>query len=192
MPLPLITQINAPRLHLRPVAAADLPALMHINGDDQVTQFLPYASWTKLEDAQAWLQRMDTLAQSGESRQLVIVRNEDSTILGTVLLFRYEEGSARSEIGYVLGREHWRHGYAREALVAVLAHAFGDMAIRRIEAQVNTANTASNALLLAIGFKHEGLLRQRWVDKGAGRDVHFYGCLAGEWKPGQAGAKVIV
>ena len=189
MPLPLITQINAPRLQLRPVAAADLPALMHINGDDEVTKFLPYASWTKLEDAQAWLQRMDTLAQSGESRQLVIVRNEDAAVVGTVLLFRYEEGSARLEIGYVLGRAHWRQGYAREALVAVLAHAFGDMSIRRIEAQVNTANTASNALLLALGFQHEGLLRQRWVDKGAARDVHFYGCLAGEWTPGMAAVR---
>ena len=61
------------------------------------------------------------------------------------------------------------------------AHAFGNMSIRRIEAQVNTANTASNSLLLALGFQHEGLLRQRWVDKGAARDVNFYGCLAVEW-----------
>ncbi len=178
MPLPLITQINAPRLHLRAVAEADLPALMEVNGDDQVTQYLPYASWTKPEDAQAWLKRMDTMAESGESRQLVIVRNADAAVLGTVLLFRYEEGSARLEIGYVLGRAHWRQGYAREALGAVLAHAFGPMSIRRIEAQVNTANTASSALLLALGFQHEGLLRQRWVDKGAARDVNFYGCLA--------------
>ena len=89
MPLPVITQISAPRPHLRPVAAADLPALMQVNGDDQVTQYLPYASWTKLEDAQAWHARMDTLAQSGESRQLVIVRNDDAAVLGTVLLFRF-------------------------------------------------------------------------------------------------------
>ena len=189
MPLPLITRINAPRLHLRPVQAADLGALMQVNGDDAVTKFLPYASWTKLEDAQAWLQRMDTMAQAGESRQLVIVRNEDAAVLGTVLLFRYEEGSARIEIGYVLGRAHWRQGYAREALQAVLAHAFGKMSIRRIEAQVNTANTASNALLLALGFHHEGLLRQRWVDKGSARDVNFYGCLAAEWLADGCGAK---
>ena len=185
MPLPLITRINATRVHLRPVQVDDLPALMHVNGDDQVTKFLPYASWTKIEDAQAWLQRMDTMAQGGESRQLVIVRNDDDAILGTVLLFRYEEGSARLEIGYVLGRAHWRQGYAREALVAVLAHAFDSMSIRRIEAQVNTANAASSALLLALGFHHEGVLRQRWVDKGAARDVNFYGCLAGEWLTAQ-------
>ena len=189
MPLPLITQINAPRLHLRPVIADDLPALMQVNGDNEVTKFLPYASWAKLEDAEAWLTRMNTMGESGESRQLVIVRNKDAAVMGTVLLFRYEEGSARIEIGYVLGRAYWRQGYAREALVAVLAHAFGDMSIRRIEAQVNTANTASNALLLALGFQHEGLLRQRWVDKGAARDVHFYGCLAGEWTPGMAAVR---
>ena len=184
MPLPLITEIKTARLHLRPVTAADLAALMQINGDDQVTQYLPYASWTKPEDADAWLARMTAMAASGDSRQLVIVRNSDAAVIGTVLLFRYEEGSARLEIGYVLGRAHWRQGYAREALAAVLAHAFGTMTIRRIEAQVNTANIASNALLLALGFQQEGLLRQRWVDKGVARDVYFYGCLASDVRPG--------
>jgi RimJ/RimL family protein N-acetyltransferase len=49
MSFPSITLIEADRVGLRPVAATDLPALLAINGDPQVTQFLPYATgrrWT--------------------------------------------------------------------------------------------------------------------------------------------------
>ena len=38
------------------------------------------------------------------------------TGLVTALRFKYDEGSQRVELGYVLGRSHWRQGYAAEAL----------------------------------------------------------------------------
>jgi [ribosomal protein S5]-alanine N-acetyltransferase len=88
------------------------------------------------------------------------------------------------ELGYVVGRAHWRKGYARESLRAVCEHAFRLLSIRRIEAEVNPMNSASNALLLALGFVTEGLLRQRWVTKGVAHDTHIYGCLSHEWMPG--------
>ena len=70
----------------------------------------------------------------------------------------------------------------REALEAICSHVFSAMAIRRIEAEVNPANVASDRLLQSIGFTLEGTLRQRWVAKGAAYDTHVYGCLATEWK----------
>ena len=46
---------------------------------------------------------------------------------------------------------------------------------------MNPDNGPSNALLLGLGFIREGLLRQRWVAKGAAYDTHIYGCLADDW-----------
>ena len=59
--------------------------------------------------------------------------------------------------------------------------AFGALGVRRIEAEVQPDNLASNALLRALGFVYEGTLRQRWVAKGRAYDTHIYGCLAPEW-----------
>ena len=36
---------------------------------------------------------------------------------------------------------------------------------------------ASNELLLALGFTHEGRLRQRWTAKNETYDTNIYGCL---------------
>ncbi len=181
MSIPRVGCITATRTALREVSAADLDDLIEINGDPEVTRFLPYETWSSASDASAWLQRMTGLAASGSARQLVIVRRTDSKVIGTVLVFKYEEGSQRIELGYVLGRRHWRQGYAAEALRALIGHVFGEWGIRRIEAEVNPLNLASNALLRSLGFTHEGTLRERWFAKGQVYSVNAYGLLATEW-----------
>jgi RimJ/RimL family protein N-acetyltransferase len=187
MPFPSIAAVSTPRLTLRPVHELDLHDLLEINGDPEVTRFVPYPTWQSLDDGMAWLRRMEALASSGTGQQLVIVRSADLRIVGTLLLFRFEESSARLELGYVLGRQYWRHGFMREALEAVCAHAFSAMSIRRLEAEVDPANTASNRLLQRAGFTLEGTLRKRWAAKGRTYDTNVYGYLAEEWpRPGSA------
>ena len=180
MPLPEITPVATQRLTLREIVAADLADLQAINGDPEVTRFLPYQTWESERDAVAWFQRMATLAGGGDARQLVIVRNEDGRVVGTALLFKFDEGSRRVELGYVIGRSYWRQGYAREALQALLSRLFGALQLRRVEAEVNPMNEPSNALLRGLGFTLEGHLRERWQAKGAVYGVNVYGLLAHE------------
>ena len=42
MPLPPFPEIRTARLVVRAVAEADLADLLEVNGDDEVTRFLPY------------------------------------------------------------------------------------------------------------------------------------------------------
>lgn len=181
MALPHIDTITTTRLTLRVVSHDDLPDLLEINGDDNVTRFLPYTTWQSISDGITWLKRMQVLAESGTGQQLVVVHNDNRKVIGTVLLFRYDESSARIEVGYVIGRAYWRQGYAHEALAAVCAHAFNSMGIRRIEAEADPLNIASNAVLISLGFTKEGLLRKRWITKGKQIDTNIYGCLVDEW-----------
>lgn len=180
MPLAIPSVIETPRLKLRLVRESDLTDLMTVNGDDLVTRHLPYATWQSMADAQAWLERMQRLQSSGTAQQCVIIRKEDHRVIGSCLLFRYEEGSARAELGYVLGRAQWGKGLMREALTGLISHAFNDLALRRLEAEVNPENRASVKLLGRLGFIREGLLRKRWVAKGEAYDVEIFGLLSGE------------
>ena len=121
---------------------------------------------------------MDALRDVGTGQQLVIARRDDGAIAGTMLLFKFDEGSRRVELGYVLGRAHWRQGLMREAIDAACTHAFTALGIRRIEAEVNPANAASCATLLAAGFTHEGTMRQRWIGRDGPYDTRVFGRLA--------------
>ena len=181
MPLRAPVVVESERLIVRPVAEADLQALLAVNGDDEATRFLPYASWRSLADARAWYERMSILGARGESIQYVLTERASALAIGTCLLFRYEESSARAELGYVLGRRYWGRGIMREALIAVIDCAFGAYGLRRLEAEVDPLNQASSRLLESLGFVHEGQLRKRWVDKGVPHDTIIYGLLSDEW-----------
>lgn len=173
--------LETPRLTIRPLAAGDLEGLMAVNGDEAVTKHLPYAAWKSLEDAKAWYERMQGLQATGTAIQFVIVDKASGKPAGTCLLFRYDRGSARAELGYVLGRAHWGHGVMHEALVALIDAAFKHMGIRRLEAEVNPENKPSCRVLARLGFSREGLLRGRWVSHGNAYDVEAWGLLASDW-----------
>ena len=188
MPFHSPVVVETERLIVRPVEEGDLQALMIVNGNDETTRFLPYASWRSLADARAWFERMSLMGARGESVQYVVTERTSALVIGTCLLFRYEQSSARAELGYVLGRGYWGRGFMREALVAVISCAFGPYGLRRLEAEVDPLNQASSRLLQGLGFTREGQLRKRWVDKGVAHDTVIYGLLNDEWKQGDADA----
>ncbi len=183
MPLLAPDCIESSRLLVRLVAETDLPALLEVNSSEEVTALLPYATWTSMADAEAWFLRMKGIQATGLALQFVVTDKGTNRVIGTCLLFRFEEGSARAELGYVLGRPYWGRGLMREALEALVGSAFGAMGLRRLEAEVDTRNHPSSRLLQRLGFTREGLLRQRWVVKGDAKDVEMYGLLSGEWRP---------
>jgi [ribosomal protein S5]-alanine N-acetyltransferase len=183
MPLRPTGTLECARLQIRLVTEADLPALLDVNGDDAVTQYLPYASWRGIEDARAWFARMNALQAAGGSLQYVIIEKRAGKAIGTCLLFRHEESSARAELGYVLGREHWGQGYMHEALRRLIDCAFGELSLRRLEAEVDPRNARSARVLTQLGFVQEGLLRERWLTRGVPCSVNAYGLLHREWPP---------
>ncbi|MCE9658444.1 MAG: GNAT family N-acetyltransferase [Burkholderiales bacterium] len=168
-------------MRVRLLAESDLPALFAVNSDEAVTSMLPYATWQTPADAEAWFGRMAALQATGLALQFVVAEKASDRAIGTCLLFRLEEGSQRAELGYVLGRAHWGRGLMHEALGALLDSAFGPLGLRRLEAEVDPRNLASARVLQRLGFTREGLLRQRWVTKGAAKDVEIHGLLRSEW-----------
>lgn len=183
MPLPDFSPITTDRLRIVPIAEALIDDLAAVNGDPAVTEHLPYATWTSREDGLAWLARMKTLETSGTARQLALTLKDSGHAVGTLLLFKYEEGSRRLEIGYALARAYWAKGLMHEALAAACRFAFDELGCRRLEAEVNPSNGASCKLLVRLGFQLEGRLRQRWSAKGRTYDTNLYGLLASDPVP---------
>jgi RimJ/RimL family protein N-acetyltransferase len=177
MPFSLPPLIDTQRLIIRLVKEDDIPDLYMVNGDDSVTQYLPYPSWQSIEDGKAWYERMYKLYETGTVIQFVIMEKASGHVIGSCLLFRLEEASARAEIGYIMGSAYWNMGFTFEALQALINYAFEQCDLRRLEAEIDPRNVASCNLLLKLGFTHEGTLRQRCFAKGEISDSNIYGLL---------------
>ncbi|NEX61937.1 GNAT family N-acetyltransferase [Noviherbaspirillum sp. 17J57-3] len=154
---------------------------MAVNGDDAVTRFLPYASWQSLADAEAWHDRVLAYQKNGDTFQFVITL-PDGTPIGTCLLFKLVEASARAELGYALARAHWGSGLMYEAIHAFVDRIFQDLPLHRLEAEIDPRNAGSARLLEKLGFVREGLLRDRWRNKGETTDAALYGLLRPDWE----------
>lgn len=118
----------------------------------------------------------------------VVVRRDDGTSVGTCGFHKWSRAHRRAEIGYDLSPQFWKHGYMGEAVEAMLDHGFGAMGLRRIEAIVAPANTASAALLQRLGFQHEAVLRDYYYRDGAFFDHYLFACLPSD-RPSPASAR---
>jgi [ribosomal protein S5]-alanine N-acetyltransferase len=64
------------------------------------------------------------------------------------------------ELGYIFNPHYHHHGYATEAVSALIRCGFAFGGIHRITAHCNPENTASWRLLERVGFRREGLLKK--------------------------------
>jgi len=172
-----------PRVRLRRFDEADVPALFALYSNEEVTRFLARPRMKEIGEAREMWGRIEAAYADGSSVQLAIERRSDGAFLGACLLFNIVVGrAARAEIGYSLAPEHWRQGYLAEALPALIDHAFDAMQLNRLEADIDPENAASARVLERLGFRREGLLRERWIVRGKPSDSAMYGLLRSEWR----------
>jgi [ribosomal protein S5]-alanine N-acetyltransferase len=122
-----------------------------------------------------WAQRSIT---NGTALPLFLIRRSDDALLGAITLDHIKRGPAQSGItGYWIGAPFARHGYMREAVQAVVHHAFTTLDLSRIEAGCLPENTPSRRLLEQCGYKYEGVAQSYLQINGRWRNHVLYANL---------------
>ncbi|GAB4288253.1 MAG: GNAT family protein [Roseovarius sp.] len=122
-----------------------------------------------------WAQR--ALAD-GTAAPLFLIRRSDGALLGAITLDNIRRGPAQAgTLGYWIGAPHARQGYMREALQAVVHHAFEQLDLSRLEAACLPENRPSRRLLETCGFKFEGVAQSYLQINGRWRTHVLYAAL---------------
>jgi len=104
-------------------------------------------------------------------------------IIGAVNLSQIFRGGFQSAyLGYYLGTEYVGQGYMTEALHLMLKHAFENLKLHRLEANIQPGNLASIALVKRAGFRQEGYSRRYLKIGGRWRDHERWAIIAEDWK----------
>jgi ribosomal-protein-alanine N-acetyltransferase len=179
-------RIETPRLVLRQITQADAAARFATFSDPLVMEYYGEEPHQTIEESQELITALDQWYARREGIRWGITLRGADEVIGSCGFFLFDEGFRRAEMGYELRRAYWRQGIMREALTAIITYGFNTMGFQRIEALVNQDNEASAALLLALGFTHEGTLRQRFWQRGRFWDDLYFGLLRAEWLSKQA------
>ncbi len=179
--MPELPTLHTRRLILRPFAMADAPELRAMCDDpDLASTTLTLPNPYALSDAEQWIPKHAAEFENGVAMTLAITLRETGVMVGNVSL-RLCPPHARAELGYLIRKRYWGHGYCTEALRAVVRHGFAELKLNRIFAEHFTRNPASGRVMQKTGMRHEGILRQhlRKLD-GRFEDAVTYGILRAE------------
>jgi RimJ/RimL family protein N-acetyltransferase len=181
MPIPTPTVLTTERLTLRWHDERDVAAQFAIFSDPGVTRYWSGAAWTDMAQGEAWIARTLEMYRDGTGLPLGVELTATSEMIGNVNLHRFFEQNRRCELGYAFASPHWGHGYATEALTALLEYGFGELGLNRVEADIDPRNLASARVLERLGFRKEGYMPERWIVNGETADTVYYGLLKRYW-----------
>ena len=165
-------------LQLRPPAAADLDELLdfelrnraffeaHINARP--------AAYYSADGVRAAIETARREAEDDKGYQFLL-RGADGVLVGRVNLSRVRRAHFHSaDLGYRVAEARQGRGVAREGVRQVLALAFGELKLVRVEATARVGNEGSARVLLRNGFTAFGRSRRSFELDGAWHDLLHY------------------
>ena len=169
------------RVELRPLTLADQDEFCSLV---QASAEL-HQPWMQLpataQEFRAWMRRFEAGTSKG-----FLVRIRDTaaaagvTTINSIIRGRYQGAS----LGYAAFASFAGQGYMTEGLTVTLQHAFSDLRLHRLEANIQPANNASLALVQRLGFRYEGLSPAYLYINGEWRDHERWAITAPTpWTP---------
>ncbi len=176
-------QLNTPRLLLRPVEVADVPALFAYRSDAQTNQ---YQGWIpqSVEETMDFVQQKvaSVINQPHTWFQMVILESASHRIIGDVGIHFQDADNQQVELGCTLRKDCHGNGYATEALKVIITYLFDTLNKHRIVTSIDPQNSASIALVERLGFRKEAHFRESIFLNGQWVDDLVYAVLRREWR----------
>lgn len=170
------------RVLLRRPVAADAEEYLRLVAESEVL----HRPWVYLEGTRSaflgWVER------SGGERELgcLVCRADDGAMVGAVNLTEIVRGVFQSAYLSFYGRAGFAgQGFVRDGVGLLLRHAFTEMGLHRIEANVQPGNRGSLALVAALGFRREGVSPGYLKIGGEWRDHERWAILADQSPAGR-------
>ena len=171
-------RLETPRLILRRPEPADAEAVFaRFANDPNVTRYMAWPRHESVEQTREFLSFSTAHWDAWPAGPYLIDVRTTGLLLGSTGFTFLEPGVA--ETGYVLARDAWGHGYASEALSALLLLS-RSLGIQRLIAECHYEHRASQRVLEKCGFQRlPGALESRvFPNLGGAQPVLSYCWLA--------------
>lgn len=146
------------RLHLRKPRMDDAPVIFERYAQDpEVTRYLVWKPHKTIQETEQFLLACGQLWRTGKDFAYAMTLKHNDNPIG---MFGLHPMNLKIEVGYALARPYWGTGFMTETLRAVIAWAFAQPDIYRVQAICDVDNFASARVMEKSGMTREGLLRR--------------------------------
>jgi ribosomal-protein-serine acetyltransferase len=170
-----------PDITLQEAQVSDAAALYQLidSGRLYLREWLPFIDFSQsAADTELYLRSVTTPGNLQDQVYTIRFQGKVAGIIGYKTIDRV---NSKLEIGYWLGEGFQKKGIMIRSCTALIAQAFGQMRMNRIQIKVGVGNSKSNRIPQQLGFKLEGIERDgEWL-QGRFIDLKVYSLLKWEW-----------
>lgn len=166
---PLVT----PRLRLEPLGREHAPVMLAVLADPRIYGYIPGDPPTDEPALAERYARLETRSSPDSTqRWLNWVVLTEAGAAGRIEA-SVDLAAQRADVAYLFHPDAWGHGYAREAVGAMLAH-LRRLGVRLAQAHIDTRNLASLKLVQHLGFTYHHTIHGADEFKGSVSDEAVY------------------
>ncbi|KRE97953.1 hypothetical protein ASG89_29050 [Paenibacillus sp. Soil766] len=172
--------INGKKIYLRSISESDLTGnyLRWFNDSDVTEHMIKGTYPTTINDLRRYY---DQVILSQKNLILAVIEKENDEHIGNIGLHEINFLHQNAEMGICLGeKRYWGKGMAKEAIALICHHGFQQLNMQRIELGVLATHRSAIRSYEAIGFKNEGIKRNKVYKNGEFVDVIMMAMLKDE------------
>lgn len=154
MPADRFPPTETERLRLRRFRAQDAAAFAAYRAHPDVARFQGWEAGYPLDAAQSFVKEMAHARPGvpGGWFQIAIADRDSNGLMGDCVVHVLAGDPSTAEIGYTMAVEHQGHGYATEAMRALLVYVFWTLDVRIVRAITDARNAPSIRLAERLGM----------------------------------------
>ena len=154
------------RVRLRAVELADWQHFFAWNEDTYFEQTTDRIHFPQSEEKlKKWVADV-AVAEPKNDEYRWVIENIPGEFVGTLNTHTCDPRYGTFQYGVAVQREHWRLGYAAEAIKIVLRYFFGELRYQKVNVHIYDFNQASIEIHQKLGFQKEGRMRRMGYSSG--------------------------
>jgi RimJ/RimL family protein N-acetyltransferase len=170
------------RVRLRAVEPEDWRFFSAWSEDTETARQTYFIPFPKSEAAARKWTEEEALKKPENDQFRLVIENQDGQFVGTINTHTCEPRNGTFRYGIAILSEHWRKGYASEAIRLILRYYFDELNYQKVNVDIFDFNEPSLQLHRYLGFREEGRLRSMIYTNGKYHDSLVSGLTADEFR----------
>jgi len=158
----LLHSLEAEKICFKALSMSHVQAIHSYAADKEVLRFIGWSLMSSIDETRQYVKTMLERESAGTHHYASVAIKSTGQIIGTAMLFNFDQVANQAEIGYVFHRDHWGKGYGSECVALISNFAFETLKLHKLHASVADANIGSARILIKNGFELEGRLKDNY------------------------------
>lgn len=163
------------RIKFEPLSESILDDFHSYLSDEDVSRYIGWPLTHTIDESKAYLDKLFDDEKKGTHEYASMVL--DGKHIGTMMFFNFAKEAKNLEVGYVVSKDYWGHGYTTEAMELVMSYLKLSTDYHKVYARVVGGNSASSKVLEKVGFRLEGQLVDQYLVDQTYHDALYYGVI---------------